>query len=98
MNTKLCVIGLTPSRCRVAVTETSRSGSAKGSGFSRTPYTRLKIAVLAPMPSASVATTVSVKAGALARDFTASRSSSIMPGSIYFRTAICTAENPSFQW
>src|SRR5215211_1518957 len=35
---------------------TSRSGDGKGSGFSNTALTTLKIAVLAPMPSASVRT------------------------------------------
>jgi hypothetical protein len=45
-------------------TPTSRSGSANGSGFSRTPRTTLKIAVLAPIPSASVSTATAVKSGA----------------------------------
>jgi hypothetical protein len=35
---------------------TSRSGCGYGSGFSSTPLTTLKIALLAPMPSASVRT------------------------------------------
>ncbi len=34
----------------------SRSGGGYGSGFRMTPLTTLKIAVLAPMPSASVRT------------------------------------------
>ena len=43
---------------------TSRSGWPYGSGFSITVLIRLKMAVLAPMPSASVATAASVKPGA----------------------------------
>ena len=42
---------------------TRRSGSWKGSGFRRTPYTRLNMAVFAPMPSASVSTASAVNAG-----------------------------------
>lgn len=35
-------------------TDTRRSGSWNGNGFSNTPYTTLKIAVLAPIPNARV--------------------------------------------
>jgi hypothetical protein len=42
---------------------TSRSGSGYGSGFRRSAFTTLKIAVLAPMPMASEATITSVNAG-----------------------------------
>ncbi len=47
----------------VPVMLTSRSGSGYGSGRSRIPLTRLKIAVLAPMPSASVRTATAEKPG-----------------------------------
>ena len=43
---------------------TSWSGSSNGSGFSSTPRMTLKIAVFAPMPSASVSTATDVKSGA----------------------------------
>src|ERR1700733_9476036 len=42
---------------------TSASGCSYGSGFSRTPYTAVKIAVLAPIPSASVSTAAMVNPG-----------------------------------
>src|SRR6266540_1977746 len=42
---------------------TSRSGSGYGSGLSNTPLMMLKIAVFAPMPSASVSTATAVKPG-----------------------------------
>ena len=42
----------------VCQTPTSVFGSSNGSGFSSTPRTTLKIAVLAPMPSASVKTAI----------------------------------------
>ena len=42
---------------------TIRSGSGKGSGLNSTASTRLNIAVLAPMPSASTPTATSVNAG-----------------------------------
>ena len=45
-------------------TSIRRSGSANGSGFSSSPFTSVKIAVLAPMPSASVVMAISVKTGA----------------------------------
>jgi hypothetical protein len=41
-----------------------RSGRSNGSGRSRKALTMLKIAVLAPMPSASTATTASANEGA----------------------------------
>ena len=47
-------------RCQTA---TSRSGSWYGSGFSNTPYTTLKIAVLAPIPNASVRAATVAKPG-----------------------------------
>ena len=47
---------------------TRRSGSSKGSGRSRTAFTMLKIAVLAPMPSASTLTTATANEGV--RDMT----------------------------
>ena len=46
-------------------TLTSRSGSPKGRGRSRTPCTTLNIAVVAPMPNASVTTAAAVKVGCL---------------------------------
>jgi hypothetical protein len=45
------------------LTATSRSGSSKASGFSNTPYTTLKMAVVAPIPSASVRTATAEKPG-----------------------------------
>jgi hypothetical protein len=48
----------------VSHTRTMRSGSAYGSGASRTECTRLKIAVVAPMPIASVSTAIAVNDGA----------------------------------
>ena len=47
--------------------ERSCSGFSKSRGFSKTPCTMLKIAVLAPMPRASVSTTMAVKPGVLMR-------------------------------
>ena len=44
-------------------TKTSRSGFSKGSGLSNTPFTMLKIDVVAPIASASVATAMNVKPG-----------------------------------
>ena len=44
-------------------TPTSVSGSSKGRGFSKTPLTTLKMAVLPPMPSASVSTETAVNKG-----------------------------------
>jgi hypothetical protein len=44
-------------------TSASRSGSGKGSGRSRTALTTLKMAVVAPMPSASVTAATAVKPG-----------------------------------
>ncbi len=46
---------------------TSRSGSAKGSGRSSTPFTTLNTALLAPMPNASANTAASAKPGLLRR-------------------------------
>ena len=42
---------------------TSRSASGNGTGLSRTAFTTEKMAVLAPIPSASAATVAKVKAG-----------------------------------
>ena len=47
----------------VPTTITRRSGSWKGSGRSRIASTSAKMALLAPMPSASVLTAMNVKAG-----------------------------------
>ena len=46
---------------------TIRSGSGKGIGLNSTPSTRLNIAVLAPMPSASTPTATAVKPGMRSR-------------------------------
>ena len=46
-------------------TPTSRSGSLKGRGFNRTPFTTLKMALLAPIPTASVVTATIVNNGVL---------------------------------
>jgi hypothetical protein len=45
------------------VTATMRAGSATGRGCRTSAFTTLKMAVLAPMPSARVATATAVKAG-----------------------------------
>ena len=47
---------------------TRRSESAKGSGRSSTALSTVKIAVFAPMPRASVSSTMTVNPGALASD------------------------------
>jgi hypothetical protein len=44
-------------------TRTSRSCPSYGSGRSRTPFTTEKIALFAPIPTASVPTTANVKLG-----------------------------------
>lgn len=49
------------------VTIARRDGSAYGSGRSMTAFTTLKIAVLAPMPSASVMSAVIAKPGLFRR-------------------------------
>jgi hypothetical protein len=46
------------------MTLTRRSGSANGSGRSATPLITLKIALVAPMPTASVRTATIVNPGA----------------------------------
>src|ERR1700744_2743129 len=51
--------------CCIAVTAMSRFGCGKGSGARRTALSRLKMAVVAPMPRASVRTTLRVNAGVL---------------------------------
>ena len=52
---------------------TSSSASGYGSGLISTPYTTLKIAVVAPIPSASVNTAAAVKPGWRRRPRTAWR-------------------------
>jgi hypothetical protein len=47
------------------VISNTRSGSAIGNGRNNTVLTRLKIAVFAPMPNASVTTAIKVKPGCL---------------------------------
>ena len=47
----------------IDVSDTSRSGSGYASGRSITPLTTLKIAVIAPTPSAMVRTATAVNAG-----------------------------------
>jgi hypothetical protein len=47
--------------------DTRREASANGSGLSSTPLTMLKMAVLAPMPTASTITTIALKPGDLMR-------------------------------
>ena len=49
---------------------TRRSGSGNGNGLSSTAFTKLKIAVFAPMPSASVITAMAVKPGCFSSDRT----------------------------
>jgi hypothetical protein len=44
---------------------TSRSGSAYGNGLRSTPLTTLKMALFAPIPSASVSTATMVNPGLL---------------------------------
>ena len=56
-------------------TITSRSGSVNGRRWNSTAFTTLKIAVLAPMPSASVTTTAAVKPGRRASDRNVNRTS-----------------------
>lgn len=48
----------------VSQRRTSRSGAANGSGRSSTPLTALKMALVAPMPTASVSTIASIAVGA----------------------------------
>ena len=63
-----------------APTATSRSGSRYGSGFSTSAWRRPKMAELAPMPTASVATATSRNVGAFANDrMAARRSDAITP-------------------
>jgi len=73
MSSKACVRVFPVEKCDVAGVpdtsleialshQTSRSGAAYGSGFSKTLFTTLKIAVVAPIPSASVTTAMAVKA------------------------------------
>src|SRR4030081_1257500 len=52
-----------PEFARRSHTTTSRSGSLNGNGRSSTALTTLKIAVFAPMPSASVMTATAVNPG-----------------------------------
>ena len=66
-STTVAAAGSTRSGPLIAVksshSSTRRLGSTKGSGFSSTALTRLKIAVFAPMPSASVRIAIAVKTG-----------------------------------
>ena len=71
-----------PSPGAVCHRPTSRSGSSNGSGLSRTPRTTLKMAVLAPMPSASVKMAISVNMGARRRRRATRRGVAVI-GSIY---------------
>jgi hypothetical protein len=54
---------LRPWPLRSPVTRTSSSGLEKGSGLRSTAFTTEKMAVLAPMPRASVATATAAKPG-----------------------------------
>ena len=56
-----------PTSGRVSMTETSRSGSKYGSGRTRIESIAENTALFAPMPSASVRTTVIVNAGVRAK-------------------------------
>ena len=58
-------MSVAPSPAKSAVTRTSRSALAYGSGRSTTALTTVKIALLAPMPSASVAIAIAAKPGCL---------------------------------
>ena len=66
-STTVAAAGSTRSGPLIAVkssqSSTSRLGSVNGSGFSSTALTRLKIAVFAPMPSASVRIATPVNPG-----------------------------------
>ncbi len=55
----------------ISATVMTRSGSGNGSGVRRTPWTTLKMAVLAPIPKARVSVTTVEKPGFLVRDLTA---------------------------
>ena len=55
----------------LSFTTTSRSGSPNGSARKRTAFTTLKIAVVAPIPSASVSTAAAANMGVLLRVRTA---------------------------
>ncbi len=81
-----------PSPGAVCHTPTSRSASSNGSGLSRTPRTTLKMAVLAPMPSASVKMAISVNMGARRRRRATRRGVAVMwsiygPAAAPFATA-----------
>ena len=73
-----------PSPGAVCHSPTSRSAPSNGSGLSRTPRTTLKMAVLAPMPSARVKMAISVNMGARSRR-RATRMGVAVIGSIYGR-------------
>ena len=60
---------------RCSTIRTTRSESGNGKGRNRTAFTTVKIAVFAPMPSASVSTATSVKPGLFASVRTAYRRS-----------------------
>ena len=61
----------------VCQSPTRRSASGNGSGFRSTLLTTLKMAVLAPIPSARVTSVASVKAGVRSRRRAAYRTSRI---------------------
>ena len=69
-------LGLAPHTC------TMRSASGNGSGFSSTPYTTLKSAVVAPMPSASMPTIAPAKSGCLRRNRSVPRTSCFLIGGL----------------
>src|SRR5690606_8108732 len=61
----------------------SRAGSRNGSGSSRTAWTRLKMALVAPMPRPSVAIAVAAKTGERCNARSAARTSAHMEGRAY---------------
>ncbi len=63
----------------------NRSGSLSGNGRNNTALTTLKIAVFAPMPSASVATAIAVNAGFFNNPRIANRMSLITESIFWFR-------------
>ena len=65
----------TPSWWLVSQSTVSRPASLYGSGRSSTAFTTLKMAVLAPMPSASASTATAVNPGFLASTRPAKRTS-----------------------
>src|ERR1041385_6169089 len=78
-----------PEFARLSHTVISRSGSLKGRGRSRTALTTLKIAELAPMPSASVMTAIAVNPGLFDSDRRPNRMSLIMESTMVFPISDC---------